>query len=378
MVDSHDSLVFLAFLAAMLAATLALYAWYRRRAGLRPVARKLLPELMSEGMLVLDARDRVVDLNQVAAAILGVPLKGAIGRDAASILRATPRLLELVRASTPQAEIVLGTGATAAYYDVSISSLTHRQNWRMGKLVVLYDVTEQRRYQEHLAEQQRDLAILAERERLSRELQDSLDAALGSVIDLSRQARSLLPEDRPAADAALGRLTAIARDANVDVREYLLGVRTSTVSGEGLLSTLRQYATSYGEMSGMRVEWIGPQQESDPVLDLWVQVQLVRIAQEALTNARHRRATRARVSYREQDGRAQIVIEDDGAAPAPSQMAGPHSPSGPHTMRERAEEVGGRLEVRPAPDGGTQVVVEIPPPPRPHPLPTSRPSGGPA
>jgi signal transduction histidine kinase len=365
MVDSHDSLVFLAFLAAMLAAALALYAWYRRRAGLRPVARKLLPELMSEGMLVLDARDRVVDLNQAAAAILGVPLKGAIGRDVASILRAMPRLLELVRASTPQAEIVLGTGATAAYYDVSISSLTHRQNWRMGKLVVLYDVTEQRRYQEHLAEQQRDLAILAERERLSRELQDSLDAALGSVIDLSRQARSLLPDDRPAADAALGRLTAIARDANVDVREYLLGVRSATASAEGLLSTLRQYATSYGEMSGMRVEWVAPEQESDPVLDLWVQVQLVRIAQEALTNARHRRATRARVSYREQDGHVQIVIQDDGAAPAPSQMAVPHSPSRPHTMRERAEEVGGSLEIRPAPGGGTLVIVQVPlrPPP---------------
>jgi signal transduction histidine kinase len=125
-------------------------------------------------------------------------------------------------------------------------------------------------------------------------------------------------------------------------------------------------------MSGMRVEWIGPQQDSDQVLDLWVQVQLVRIAQEALTNARHRRATRAWVSYREQDGRAQIVIQDDGAAPAPSQIAVPHSLSGPRTMRERAEEVGVRLEVRPAPDGGTQVVIEIPP----HPLPTSRPPGG--
>jgi PAS domain S-box-containing protein len=363
--ESNEPLVFLALLAAMLSAAAVAYAWHRQRAGLRPVARRLLPELMSEGMLVLDAQDRVVDLNQAAAAILGIPLKGAIGRNAASILLSAPRLLELIRAQAPQAEFTLGAGATATFFDVSVSPLTHLRNWQMGRLIVLYDVTEQRRYQERLVEQQRDLAMLAERERLSRELQGSLDAALGSMIDSARQARALLAADRPAADAALARLIAIARDANIDVREYLLGVRASTVSGTSLMSTLRQYVTSYGEISGMRVEWEASEQASEQAIDLWVQVQLVRIVQEALTHARHRHATRVQVSYHEQDRRAQIVVEDNGAASASGPPADSGGLSGLPTLRERSEEAGGSLEFRPAPGGGMQVIVQVPLPSQP-------------
>ena len=366
MTESHGALTFLALLAAMIVAALALYALQRRRTGLRPIVRQTLPELMGEGMLVLDVQGRVVDLNQMAACLLGAPRKGVIGHDAASVLQAAPRLMELARdpaaaAAAAQAEIALGTGASATYCDVSVSPLTNASGRQIGKLVVLYNITERRRYQQQIVEQRRDLAMLAERERLSRELHRGLDAALGAIITHAQQARACLTTDPQAAGDALAHAASIAQVANADVREYLLCVGASTALEQGFLSTLRQYLDRFGKILGMRVEWDAPAGESDHPFELWVQVQVLRIVQEALRNVRQRAgATLVRLSYRTQHGYARIIVEDDGVGFATDPLSSAEDGFGLHPMRERAEEVGGSLEVCSAPGQGTRVIVHVP------------------
>ncbi len=89
-------------------------------------------------------------------------------------------------------------------------------------------------------------------------------------------------------------------------------------------------------------------------------MQAFRILQEALSNARkHARARCVQVSFTKHNRSVQMTIQDDGAGFDPA-LAASEGHFGLKFMRERAEALGGRLEVESAPGKGTKVVVEIP------------------
>ena len=106
---------------------------------LLPIARTALVDNLSEGMLVLDPRGRVADVNPAAQEALGAS-RVALG----SLLRdSAPELAEAI-ASEPDATFRLGEGADARYVDLRVSSLTDRQGQDSGRLVLLHDVTRRR------------------------------------------------------------------------------------------------------------------------------------------------------------------------------------------------------------------------------------------
>jgi len=110
-----------------------------------PVARTHAIEQMHDGMLVLDAETRIVDLNRVAQELLGVARSRVIGRDAAQVLLAHPKLLELVRKQAPtQQDVWLDENRC---YRVHISPLTNPGGFELGKLILLYDISEEIRTQ---------------------------------------------------------------------------------------------------------------------------------------------------------------------------------------------------------------------------------------
>ncbi len=95
-----------------------------------------------------------------------------------------------------------------------------------------------------------------------------------------------------------------------------------------------------------------------PVFDNWIAVQLYRIAQEAVTNAmRHSGGQHIRISLNEEQGETILRIEDDGTGLPPN--AGQAEGMGLRIMRQRARLIGGRLDVRPRPERGTQVVCRF-------------------
>ena len=115
-----------------------------------PVARTHAIEQMHDGMLVLDAETRIVDLNRVAQELLGVARSKVIGRDAAQILLAHPRLLGLVRKQAPaQHEVWLDENRC---YRVHISPLTNRRGFELGKLILLYNISKEKQAQNQLRE----------------------------------------------------------------------------------------------------------------------------------------------------------------------------------------------------------------------------------
>ena len=230
-------------------------------------------------------------------------------------------------------------------------------------MLLLRDVSEQKRAQAQIVEQQRALAMLQEREHLARELHDGVGQVLGYVKMQAQAARDRLAQDqKAAADSQLAQLVTVAQDAHADVREYILGARSAVAGQPGFLPALREYMKRFSENYDLRAELIEPPNWSDDILEATVAAQLLRVIQEALTNARkHARAHCVQVTIHFDGQRAQGFVQDDGVGFDPSLLATTEGQKyGLGFMRERAEEVGGSVVIHSAPGRGTRVVVEVP------------------
>jgi nitrate/nitrite-specific signal transduction histidine kinase len=213
----------------------------------------------------------------------------------------------------------------------------------------------------------RDLAITEERERIAREMHDSLAQVLGYVMTKAQAVQELLRRGQTdKAAAQVSQLNDAARAAYADVREGILALRTSVGSERGLLDALQEFLDRWKEQSDVDAELsVCPEGKCLDQLSPVAELQLLRIVQEALANVRkHADAKHVQVSISEDLESIQTVIADDGRGFDPeSPSRDGHEPM-PHfglaTMRERAESVGGTLRISSTPSSGTQVIVRLP------------------
>jgi signal transduction histidine kinase len=211
-------------------------------------------------------------------------------------------------------------------------------------------------------QQERHGAVLAERDRIARELHDSLAQVLGST-HLRLRHLLLGPElaERPTVAAELEALADVAQEAYRDVREAILGLREASRPRD-FLEAIGAYIDKYSLLSGIEV-LLETSLEHQPVLSAGSEIQLLRVVQEALTNVRkHAQATTARVRIADSPpDRLMVVIEDDGRGFDPEHVQ-PHRDGGYglQTMRERMELAGGSLRVDSSPNNGTRVIAVVP------------------
>ena len=205
------------------------------------------------------------------------------------VLATFPNLIEFAHnPAAAQIGLPLNVDAAPRCYRVSGSLLTDRRGAPLGRVIVLHDITEIKRTQERFLEQQRALATLQERERVARELHDSLGQVLGYVKMQAQAARGLLAQHQSAeAERYLAQLVAVAQDAHADVREYILGARTDLSTEAGFLSALTQYLRRFSENYGIAAKLSVPPEVSAGAFEPMVEVQLLRIIQEALANVRN-------------------------------------------------------------------------------------------
>ena len=212
---------------------------------------------------------------------------------------------------------------------------------------------------EELFEQVRRLAILEERDRLAREMHDSLGQVLGFVNLKTKVAEDLITRGRaPDAGEELAQMRSAVQEAYEEVRQAILSLRT-TPHGQGLVPSLREYAGRLREQTGLDVRV-----ESSDGLDLApaMEAQVIRIVQEALTNVRkHAGARSVTVRFAHLGRDVVVTITDDGRG---FDLAAVEAAKGMHfgllTMRERAESIRGALAVRSVPGQGTTVELRIP------------------
>jgi PAS domain S-box-containing protein len=336
-----------------------------------PGARRTAIEQMQEGMVVFDSDWRVLSVNPAAERILSRPAAQLRGKRWEEILPAPGNGQDQdPRTSIPStepparapAQISFGSNDHARHYEVDPSPLKDQHGTVVGHLVLLRDISEQRRAQMQLVKQLQMLAVIREREHLARELHDSVAQVFAFVNAQGQAARLLLARgELAAADVHVARLVEIALEADTDIRESILGLR-APLAQQRLFPALAAYMDQYQQRYGIGTKLCRPPALADDALDPLVELQLLRIIQEALTNARkHAHAHSVGITFIVQDGHAQVTLQDDGSGFDPQEvLSDPRGRLGLRVMRERAEEVGGHLELRSEPGQGTQVVVTVP------------------
>ncbi|MGC4104803.1 MAG: GAF domain-containing sensor histidine kinase [Thermomicrobiales bacterium] len=206
------------------------------------------------------------------------------------------------------------------------------------------------------------LATTAERERIAREMHDGAAQVLGYVITKAQATRAQVDGGQlERADASLIQMEDAARDAYADIRESILGLRTSLGEGTDLETVVRDYIQTWQDQSGIMATL-----EFDPQvgrrLSSLTEVQLLRIVQEALTNVRkHAAATQVVVSIVFDRGTILATIRDNGRGMNDLDGMATGVPRfGLTSMRERAESIRGTFRIMSEPGKGTIVGVEFP------------------
>ncbi|HEY83268.1 MAG TPA: GAF domain-containing sensor histidine kinase [Dehalococcoidia bacterium] len=213
-----------------------------------------------------------------------------------------------------------------------------------------------------LHEKVQGMAALEERERIAREMHDSLAQVLGYVNTKTQAARKFLTSGQKAkAKAQLMELENIAQEVYADVREAILGLRSTATPERDMVSTLKEYVFRFSQMSGIKAE-LEIENGNLPSLPTATELQVIRIIQEALTNVRkHARASHAWVRISTDNEHLEIIIGDNGQGFNVSSIRRADWPQfGLQTMKERAESVRGTLDISSAPSKGTTVTLKIP------------------
>jgi signal transduction histidine kinase len=153
----------------------------------------------------------------------------------------------------------------------------------------------------------------------------------------------------------------VAQATYTDVREAIFSLHTAGSSGLGLLATLQEYLVEYQEHYGLDTRLV-VDSENLARFSPDVDIQLLRIIQEALSNVRkHAQANEAWVRFEQDDDCVCISVEDAGRGFDPTQLTGEGSQYfGLQIMRERAESVGASLDLDSRPGQGTRVVIRLP------------------
>jgi len=206
-----------------------------------------------------------------------------------------------------------------------------------------------------LRQSERERATVDERNRLARELHDSVAQSMYGVTLLAEVVSQMLSSGQtdPAA-GYLGELKETAKESLAEMRLLIYELRPPVLEEEGLASALQARLEAVESRAGLETEF---HLEGAPALDAQVEAALYRIAQEALNNVlKHAQARRVAVSLRQDEQSVTLEIADDGAGcePAEARRSGGLGLRG---MEERVAEIGARLEIESAAGRGTQVRV---------------------
>jgi PAS domain S-box-containing protein len=198
-----------------------------------------------------------------------------------------------------------------------------------------------------------------ERKRIARDLHDNLGQQLTGLrlnLDLLRKDC----ESRPELCERIDKTQGIARSIEAEVDFIAWEMRPAALDHLGLAKAVDNFAREWAKHYGIPIEF-GEVGVGDSRLGPDVEINLYRITQEALNNVmKHSGASRAGVLLERRDGHVVLIVEDDGKGFEPGRALDGERGMGLLSMKERAMQVGGALEIESAPGAGTTLYVRVP------------------
>lgn len=215
---------------------------------------------------------------------------------------------------------------------------------------VITDITDRKLAEEQLSQ----AAAIAERERLARELHDSVTQTLYSITAISEALPHIWDMNQEQALEGLQEINKLSNAALTEMRTLLLELRPGALEKQNLAELIHQIVIGLRGKSKIPVELEVVNYCSLPSD---IQIKLYRITQESLNNiVKHSRAKHAQVCLDCKPDRVNLTISDDGVGFNPKSVKSHHL--GLDIMRQRAEEIGAILKIESGPDTGTKILVE--------------------
>jgi signal transduction histidine kinase len=205
------------------------------------------------------------------------------------------------------------------------------------------------------AEEQQRNAIVAERTRFARDIHDTLAQGFTGIIMQLNAAEQRLQGDSTEARAHIEKARQLANESLEEARRSVSALRIDTLASGSLLGAMEQIGRKLTSNSGVQLD---TKLEGQPyALPEQCEANLLRIAQEALTNAvRHSRTTRIIIRLAYRTGSVELEIGDSGRGMSGQEPSG----FGVDGMRERVRQIGGEIKILSDPGRGTRIVVTVP------------------
>jgi PAS domain S-box-containing protein len=351
----------------------------RKRAEGQLVYQAQLIANVNDAILATDENLAISYWNQTAEQIYGWKAEEVMGRSATEFLQSEfmdgntrSEALQKVKETGELRTAVthLRKDGTRIFIDAHTSILHNADARTVGYISINRDVTERAQAEEALHKSRESLRKLSkrlvevqedERRAIARELHDRVGQTLAALnINLMIMNGQLLEDSKQRIGSRLDDSMHLVAEAIALVRNVMTDLRPAVLDDYGLEAALQSYIDEYQSRYDIKV-LLDPADQ--PLLRLGpsVEMTLLRIAQEALTNvARHAQARQVNVSLQLADHSVYLTVQDDGVGMESWQSANQPGSHGMRIMRERAEAFGGILNVGSTPGNGTKVEARIP------------------
>ena len=204
-----------------------------------------------------------------------------------------------------------------------------------------------------------EMAVTEERNRLAREIHDTLVQSFAGIVLHTEALGTSLGVNNSQSWRALSSIQKLARAGLDEARRSVQALRPKAMEGCTLSEALMQAAERFSTEAQLACDF---KQRGKPLpLPAAVQNELFRIAQEAMTNvSKHASAKSVWITLEFKAHQVILKIQDDGTGIATAKAPRSRCGYGLTTMRERAQRIGGQLEIESPADGGTVVCVQVP------------------
>lgn len=259
------------------------------------------------------------------------------------------------------AALLLAVGAFLGYRQRIRNVETRSRNLEMQveqrTTELQQEITQRIQVEEALRNSEMEKAVAAERSRLARELHDSVTQSLYSLTLFTEAARHMAEEaGNESIEQYVGQIGTIGLQALKEMRLLVFELRPTELEKEGLVSAIRKRLEAVEGRAGVDARVV-----VDDITKLPgnIEQEFFRIAQEALNNAlKHAAAASVIVNLRQENGSIVMKIVDDGVGFDPQSLPD-RGGMGLKNIHERAERLGGAVDIRSNPGEGTRIKVTI-------------------
>ncbi|MEA3412506.1 MAG: PAS domain S-box protein [Pseudomonadota bacterium] len=316
----------------------------------------------AEGIITMDKHGLVRDFNPAAEHIFGYTTKEMLGRNVNLLLPPAHRqaLDDALQAYVKTGKIsingknreVIGRRKDGTSFPMElVVSEIDKLELLMG---LVRDVSERKNLEREIIQMS-----TFQQERIGREIHDGIGQQLTGLSMIASSLERRLTASRIKSEAGIAKQLVVQLQKTMeDAKAIALGLSPVEIDPEGLADALSRLIEDAAKASGIHCRFLSSSSVLPP--DAFTAVHLYRIAQEALNNAlKHAGPDNVEVGLEIADQNLVLSVRDDGTGIKPSNNV--HNRLGLHTMKYRADIIGGNLSIEPRADGGTLVRCTLSP-----------------